>query len=150
MVSGGGGSAPVVALQECENLVFFKISLTSEFLFTSSPSFSPEVKCVQTKQKVVWFNVMLMETDPYQNTTKRSFSFDSNSITRGSFNTMVAHLVTKKPHHTSPDVGDLQIRNVFVKICSNPHAQENSHHLFTCCKAIRWEHPGVTIASVVF
>lgn len=85
MVSGEGGCAPVVALQEWENLVFFKISLTSEFLFTSSPSFSPDVKCVQTKQKVVWFNVMLMDTDPYQCITKHHLGSDSNSITQVSF-----------------------------------------------------------------
>lgn len=133
MVSGGGGCAPVVALQECENLVFFKISLTSEFLFTSSPSFSPEVKCVHTKQNVVWCNVMLIDTDPCQCTPQNVIRFRLEFVNSSFFNTMVAHLVAKEPHDASPDTGDLQIRYVFAKIRSNPHTQENAYHLFACC-----------------
>lgn len=46
------------------NLVFLKISITSEFLRTSSPSFSPEVKWQQMKQKLVWCNDMLIDIEP--------------------------------------------------------------------------------------
>ncbi len=63
MVSGGTGcSGP---LDERGNLVFFKISVTSKFLLASSPSFSPDVKWVHTKQNVVWCNVMLIDIEPY-------------------------------------------------------------------------------------
>lgn len=70
MVSGGiGCSGP---LDECENLVFFKISTTSEFLLASSPSFSPEVKWVHTKQNVVWYNVILIDIEPYITIEKKN------------------------------------------------------------------------------
>lgn len=70
MVSGGiGCSGP---LDECENLVFFKISTTSEFLLASSPSFSPEVRWVHTKQNVVWYNVMLIDIEPYITIEKKN------------------------------------------------------------------------------
>lgn len=62
MVSGGSGWPG--ALNEWENLVFFRISDTSKFLRISSPSFSPEAKWVLTKQNVVWYNVMLIDTEP--------------------------------------------------------------------------------------
>lgn len=62
ILSGGSGCCEV--LYECENLVFFNISMTSEFLLISSPSFSPEVKWAHTKQKVVPCNVMLIDIEP--------------------------------------------------------------------------------------
>lgn len=62
ILSGGNGCCEV--LYECENLVFFNISMTSEFLLISSPSFSPEVKWAHTKQKVVPCNVMLIDIEP--------------------------------------------------------------------------------------
>jgi len=61
IVSGDLTSA---APRTCGNLVFLRISITSEFLRSSSPSFSPEVKWQQTKQKVVWCKDMLMDIDP--------------------------------------------------------------------------------------
>lgn len=63
MLSGESGSL-LEDLNEPENLVFFKISDTSKFLRTSSPSFSPEAKWVQTKQNVVWYNVTLIDIEP--------------------------------------------------------------------------------------
>lgn len=51
-----------------ENLVLLKISITSIFLLISSPSFSPDARWVHTKQNVDWFNVMLMDIDPYKTT----------------------------------------------------------------------------------
>ena len=46
------------------NLVFLSISMTSEFLRSSSPSFCPEVRWLQTKQKLVWCKDMLIEIEP--------------------------------------------------------------------------------------
>ena len=46
------------------NLVFLRISITSEFLLNSSPSFCPEVKWLQMKQKLVSCRDMLIEMDP--------------------------------------------------------------------------------------
>lgn len=51
-------------LRDGLNLVLFKISDTSEFRRTSSPSFSPDAKCVQTKQNAVDRIVMLIDIDP--------------------------------------------------------------------------------------
>jgi hypothetical protein len=59
----GGGEWPI-DLYEWENLVLFKISEMSEFLRNSSPHFSPEAKWVQTKQNVVWNNLMLIDIEP--------------------------------------------------------------------------------------
>lgn len=46
------------------NCVFFSISITSEFLLRSSPSFSPEAKWLQTKQKLVWCKDKLTDIQP--------------------------------------------------------------------------------------
>ena len=53
------------SLEERENLVLLNISVTSKFLLSSSPSFSPDVRCVQTKHRLVSCNDMLIETEPY-------------------------------------------------------------------------------------
>lgn len=59
-----GLEACKINLGGSENLVLLKISVTSEFLLNSSPSFSPDDKCAQTKQKLVPCIIMLMEIDP--------------------------------------------------------------------------------------
>jgi hypothetical protein len=66
-----GGSDCSRPLDECRNLVFFRISATSEFLLISSPSFSPDAKWVHTKQNVVWYNVMLIDMEPYYQQKRR-------------------------------------------------------------------------------
>jgi len=53
------------------NLVFLRISITSEFLRSSSPSFCPDVKWLQMKQKLVWCNAMLIEIEPWKTQIKR-------------------------------------------------------------------------------
>lgn len=66
-----GGSDCSGPLDELRNLVFFRISATSEFLLISAPSFSPDVKWVHTKQNVVWYNVMLIDIEPYYQQKRR-------------------------------------------------------------------------------
>lgn len=69
MVSGDF-SAP--ALLTLGNLVFLRISITSEFLLSSSPTFWPEVRWLHMKQKLVWCNNMLIEIDPCKATANAS------------------------------------------------------------------------------
>ena len=43
------------------------------------------------------------------------------------------NLISQIAHDASANAGHFQIANVIVKIRTNPHAQENSHHLLACC-----------------
>jgi len=53
-----------LCLQILGNCVLLRISATSAFLFSSSPSFSPEARWLHTKQKLVWCNDMLIDIHP--------------------------------------------------------------------------------------
>jgi len=52
-------------LQILRNCVSLRISNTSIFRLNSSPSFSPEAKWLQMKQKLVWYSVMLTDIHPW-------------------------------------------------------------------------------------
>jgi hypothetical protein len=61
MVSGDGGAAP-----DRGNRVRFRISATSPFRRTSSPSLSPDARCAHTKHVVALpCSVRLTEIDPF-------------------------------------------------------------------------------------
>jgi hypothetical protein len=58
------GARRGLCLQILGNCVLLRISATSAFLFSSSPSFSPEARWLHTKQKLVWCNDMLIDIHP--------------------------------------------------------------------------------------
>lgn len=62
-------------LQIFGNCVFLSISMTSKFLLSSSPSFSPDAKWLHTKQKLVRWKDMLTEIQPCNQTTNRKMTW---------------------------------------------------------------------------
>lgn len=58
------GIGRIIFLHILGNCIFFRISDTSAFLLSSSPSFSPEAKWLHTKQNAVWWTVMLIDMHP--------------------------------------------------------------------------------------
>lgn len=114
MESGDGSSSG--PLDECRNLVFLKISATSEFLLISSPSFSPEVKWVHTKQNVVWYNVMLIDIEPYYQKKKTQRKINNPNACRRRLPTKdFWQLATKSTSLTTFKTSS-SLRNDFLKI----------------------------------
>ncbi len=58
------GSSNPDSLTNRWNVVRRRISAMSAFLWSSSPSLCPAIKCAQTKQKLVWCRDILIEMEP--------------------------------------------------------------------------------------
>lgn len=112
-------------LQMMGNCMPLRISETSAFLLSSSPSFSPEAKWLHTKQKLVWCNDMLTAIHPCKTVvlilkTKycQSGFLKCNHWSKQHW---FANLVTKAFHYSSSYRAYSDMSNVRYQLLSSPH-----------------------------
>jgi hypothetical protein len=127
-------------LQMRGNCAFLRISATSEFLRTSSPSFSPDARWQHTKQMLVWCSVMLMAMHPwrFQNQTLNR-SQDSACMHEGRnarASEALADLVPEAAHDAPADAVDPEVADVLHQLPAHPHRQEDPDHLLPRDEAV--------------
>ncbi len=137
------------------NFVRCRISATSAFRRSSSPSLRPDFKCVHTKQKLVWWRHKLIETAPC--TQNPSFSLTTNSFillhstsplcsdnqaplhlplptlslppNSLSLTHQETHLVSKVVKNSASNTANFYIMDMMPEVWANPNCDVDANHL---------------------
>jgi len=139
------GSLIPVCLVIWGNVVRRRISATSAFRRSSSPSSWPDFKCVHTKQKLVWWRHKLTDTAPCTQThysslipaPSRTFTsitlwlhiLQYSSLSLSHTHTREAHLVSKVVKDPTANTAHFYVMDMTPEVWANPNCDEDANHL---------------------